>query len=376
MNVFALVDSSNDDAYRHRIAAFSWALHERNLHLETASLDRPIPWKTLRAAEVVLLQNRLLPWWQLRLIRLAAKRLLFDIDELPTDTGGSIWNAFRRTVRSADRTIVGTPYLRRKACFHVAENRVEMIPTCVEPGMFSAASHRRYHEGAKLTWLSPSRPAGSIEPTYPLLRAIGRRLPQVRLQLVGDRLPMSIPQMRIAHWPWSETTEASDLADADIGISWLPNAPSSLGQGRLTLLRYMAAGLPVVANPIGENRRMIVDGENGFLASTPREWADAVERLAADPQLRRRMGAAGRTLVEQHYQAQMWAGRFAQVVETTIHGQRISEETFSTQTALEPTAEMDFDAVYQEEPLDPTWHGSTAHQATEKMGAGTSRSSL
>ena len=118
---------------------FSWALHERNLHLETASLDRPIPWKTLRAAEVVLLQNRLLPWWQLRLIRLAAKRLLFDIDELPTDNGGSIWNAFRRTVRSADRTIVGTPYLRRKACFHVAENRVEMIPTCVEPGMFSAA---------------------------------------------------------------------------------------------------------------------------------------------------------------------------------------------------------------------------------------------
>ena len=160
----------------------------------------------------------------------------------------------------------------------------------------------------------------------------------------------------------------------DIGLSWLPNAPSSLGQGRLTLLRYMAAGLPVVANPIGENRRMIVDGENGFLASTPREWADAVERLAADPSCRRRMGAAGRKLVEQHYQAQMWAGRFAQVVEATIHGQRISEETFSKQTALEPTLKwISTRSIKKNRSIR---HGtvSTTHQATEKMGAGTSRS--
>jgi glycosyltransferase involved in cell wall biosynthesis len=63
----------------------------------------------------------------------------------------------------------------------------------------------------------------------------------------------------------------------------------------------MAAGLPVVANPVGVHREMIRHGENGFLAETPAEWAEAVGRLARDPALRRRMGRAGRRRVESDY---------------------------------------------------------------------------
>ena len=55
----------------------------------------------------------------------------------------------------------------------------------------------------------------------------------------------------------------------------------------------MAAGLPVVANPVGMNREMVLHGQTGFLAETRDEWAQAVATLAADPALRARMGAAG-----------------------------------------------------------------------------------
>ena len=37
-------------------------------------------------------------------------------------------------------------------------------------------------------------------------------------------------------------------------------------------------------------------------------------RLAADPELRRRMGAAGRRLVEEHFNLNRWAPRFAALV--------------------------------------------------------------
>src|SRR4051812_4927015 len=60
-------------------------------------------------------------------------------------------------------------------------------------------------------------------------------------------------------------------------------------------------GRPVVANPVGLHRTLIRAGETGFLANTPAEWLEAIRRLARDPALRRRMGQAGRRLVEAQY---------------------------------------------------------------------------
>ena len=77
----------------------------------------------------------------------------------------------------------------------------------------------------------------------------------------------------------------------------------------------MAAGLPVVANPVGMNRMMVVHGETGFLASTPQEWAEAIARLAADPHLRHRMGRAGRRLVADRYSVAVWSSRLAAAVD-------------------------------------------------------------
>ena len=66
------------------------------------------------------------------------------------------------------------------------------------------------------------------------------------------------------------------------------------GKSAYKLVQYLAAGIPAIASPVGENRRVVAEGETGFLASTPEEWREALSRLASDPPLRRRMGAAAR----------------------------------------------------------------------------------
>ena len=58
----------------------------------------------------------------------------------------------------------------------------------------------------------------------------------------------------------------------------------------------MAHGRPVVATSVGGLRDLVVDGETGFLVP-PRDPAairSALDRLLADPELRRRLGSAGR----------------------------------------------------------------------------------
>jgi glycosyltransferase involved in cell wall biosynthesis len=64
----------------------------------------------------------------------------------------------------------------------------------------------------------------------------------------------------------------------------------------VSVLEAMAAGLPVVATNVGGVAEAVADGETGFLvpAADADALARALERLLADGELRRRLGAAGR----------------------------------------------------------------------------------
>jgi glycosyltransferase involved in cell wall biosynthesis len=68
----------------------------------------------------------------------------------------------------------------------------------------------------------------------------------------------------------------------------------------------MAAGLPVVASPVGLNRLLVPESGAGFLAADEAEWGAALERLLADPGLRDRLGAAGHQYCATHYSVDRW----------------------------------------------------------------------
>ncbi|NQT16499.1 MAG: glycosyltransferase, partial [Planctomycetes bacterium] len=143
-------------------------------------------------------------------------------------------------------------------------------------------------------------------------------LPGLKLWVVCDRFPR-LSGVEVVGRPWSSATEAAELAECDIGISWLPDDPWSEGKCGLKVLQYMAAGLPVVANPVGMHRELVVHGRTGFLASTPGQWSAAIGRLAADPGLRRRMGAAARRVVEEEFSVARWGAELAEVVARAKH---------------------------------------------------------
>ena len=76
-------------------------------------------------------------------------------------------------------------------------------------------------------------------------------------------------------------------------VFWL--ASDFEGQSN-SLMEAMAASLPVIASDIPPNRELVVDGETGFLVKVGDRvgFQQFTDRLLADPELARRLGAAGR----------------------------------------------------------------------------------
>jgi glycosyltransferase involved in cell wall biosynthesis len=79
----------------------------------------------------------------------------------------------------------------------------------------------------------------------------------------------------------------------------------------------LAAGLPVVTNQPGRAARIVQDGPSGIAVppGDARALADALARLAADPALRARLGAAGRRQAVARWDRRLLAERFCAVVE-------------------------------------------------------------
>lgn len=329
MNVLALIEQPGNVCYRYRIEAFAHELAGAGHRLRAVSLREGGPlrfllYRAVADADLVILQRRLLPTWQLSLIRRLAKCLVYDFDDavFQRDSFQSKGphsprrqRRFRATVRAADAAIAGNAYLRRRAGQVTDPGRVYVVPTAVRPESYRPANHVRRGAGVRLVWIGSSSTLQGLELAAGHLRAAGERTAGLELHLVCDRMA-DFPALAVVPHPWSAATEADDLAAADIGVSYLADDAWSRGKCGLKVLQYMAAGLPVVANPVGMNRRMVVDGQTGLLADSPDEWARAIARLAGDPALRQRMGTAGRRLVEQRYSVDRWGTQWVAILES------------------------------------------------------------
>jgi glycosyltransferase involved in cell wall biosynthesis len=112
-------------------------------------------------------------------------------------------------------------------------------------------------------------------------------------RLLGTRAPEEMP---------------AEFAAADVFClpSWWEAMP-------LSVLEAMATGLPVVATDVGDVRRSVADGITGRVVPVrdPEALADALEPLLTDPELRGRMGRAGRERVVEMFSSEVTADRVA-----------------------------------------------------------------
>lgn len=334
MRLLALVNDPQHVCARYRLEAFRAHWESQGHRLDYLSWPKSFTSRFLlssafRTADVVIVQRRLLPAWQLWCLRRRARVLCFDFDDAvflrdsfhPRGLHSRrLLGRFRRMVRWSDHVVAGNDFLAEAAARWTERHKIAVVPTCVDPAKYPLASHAP--DGpVRLVWIGSASTLAGLRLMAESLENLGKKMDRLQLRLVCDR-SMKMDHLSVDFRPWSEAAEARELASADIGISWIPDDDWSRGKCGLKVLQYMAAGLPVVANAVGVHRRMIDEGRTGFVAETPDRWEEAVLRLTADADLRRRLGQAGRRKVENEYATERGAAAWLELLTRSVPSER------------------------------------------------------
>lgn len=211
--------------------------------------------------------------------------------------------------------VAGNDYIADHACAAGAR-AVEVLPTVIDLARYPATDRRP--DAACLPtvgWIGQRATAAFLQPLAPVFRQLaGDGL--ARFSAVGiDTVALGLPMDAVL---WSEHTEVTSIRRFDVGIMPLLDGPFERGKCGYKLIQYMACGLPVVASPVGVNRKIVEHGVNGFLAETPEQWTTALRTLLADPALRQQMGREGRQKVEKAYCLDVTAPRLVALLRAAV----------------------------------------------------------
>ena len=324
--VLAITSNLAQASSRLRVEALVGPLAERGFELDLLACPRRWAERrdVLRSAgeyHAVLLQRKLLDPWNWRLLRRHARRIVFDVDDAvlyhPHRVGpySRLRTAlrFRTTARNVDHVVAGNHYVAglfdRRGC-----GRVTVLPTAIDPLRYRLKRHAPT-VAPRLVWIGSRSTLPYLRRFVPVLERAARLVPGLRLVTVADATVRSSALLPVEHLPWSLATEHESLCRGDIGIAPTPVDRWTLGKCGFKIVQYMAAGLPVIASPVGANAGMVRPGETGLLPKRPEDWPVAIAALAGDVDLRRKMGVAGRALVERQYRlddaADTWAALLA-----------------------------------------------------------------
>jgi glycosyltransferase involved in cell wall biosynthesis len=336
MKVAAFTPGTTIPSARFRVRQFVEPLAELGIDLHElrsfsssyppASLIPRLAWGATRLAELaaqavrsrrydcVLLQREMIssfvtlePWT-------GTPRLLDVDDSIHLLRGG---RAARRLAEICDCVIAGNDWL---AEWYSQWNRnIVVLPTAVDTSIYRPVPAKTESEQVVVGWIGTSANFVHLSEVEEALGKAFELLPGLSLKVVGDR-PPPFAWLDGRRWQfvrWSEETELSDIQSMDIGIMPLAEerwADWARGKCSFKMLQYMACGLPVIVSPIGMNAQVLAQGEVGMGATGTGEWVEALRQLARSSRLRAAMGAAGRAVVERHYDTGVVAGRLASIL--------------------------------------------------------------
>ena len=236
-----------------------------------------------------------------------------------THLGSPIRESLNRLTAHLDDGVIAVSEITRQAELQssgIPAKKIKVIHNCIDTGRFRPQDTIACLRMRSALGIPPGDfVAGMVGRLHPqkgiahLLNAYAKLVedfPTARLLIIGEGDLRQALENQTANlgleqnviFTGARTDIQNILISLDIFI--LP----SLWEGLpLALLEAMSTGLPAIASNVGGTPEALIDGETGLLVPPGDEQAlyQAIKRLIDEPDLRCRMGLAGRAQVKAHF---------------------------------------------------------------------------
>jgi glycosyltransferase involved in cell wall biosynthesis len=256
--------------------------------------------------------------------------IAYDLARQFARTGGSLvrrlyaganWRKLRReelqTFRDADGVYLCSSEDEQRLLGQIPKVRTAVIPNAADVEYYQPRPTDPQPGGRTVVYFGLLSTAPNVDGVIYFVQDIWPRIaqahPEARLKIIGGRPPLSLQMLA---GPRVELTGfvpdlRPHLAEAAVIV-----VPLRLGGGtRLKIVEGMAMGKAIVSTALGAEGIEATPGRDILIEDEPEYFADAVNRLLADPELAARVGQSARKLAVERY---AWSGA-AQALEEFYH---------------------------------------------------------
>ena len=239
---------------------------------------------------------------------------------------GMNWRKLRReelaTYRDADGVYLCSAADERRLLDQVPGARTVVIPNAANVDYYQPRSTDPPPDGRTVVFFGLLSYAPNVDGVIHFVREIWPRIAAVhakaRCKIIGGEPP---PSLLALAGPRVELTGFVEDLRPHLAAAAAVVVPLRLGGGtRLKIVEAMAMGKAVVSTTLGAEGIEAVPDRDLLIEDDPESFANAVNRLLADPELAARIGQSARCLAVERYS---WSGA-AKALESFFH--RILEE--------------------------------------------------
>jgi len=254
------------------------------------------------------------------IVSILKKPIIFDFDDAIFLPAPSRPNDFVERFKKPDKiahiikisnhVIAGNKYLSNYALRY--NRSISIIPTPIDTDRYYPDTIKSHRDKVVVGWMGSITALPLLNAMKDIFTCLSKRFHNVRFIIVGGDFSINGLSTIISK-QWSLEEEKEYIKTFDIGIMPLPENEWMKGKCGFKAILYMSMGIPCVCSPVGVSKEIIRDGVNGFLAGTDDEWIKKLSLLIEDPELRRRLGMAGRKTVEERYSVKVNAPKYLEI---------------------------------------------------------------
>lgn len=235
--------------------------------------------------------------------------MMFDFDDaiwVKDMSEGNKWLSFLKSSDKIHRILplcthitAGNEYLAEFARKY--NNNVTVVPSTIDCNKYVPDEH--YDNNGKVTigWVGSHTTVKHFElVTNVYKNLLAKYGDKIQFKVIGDPIYENA-ELGIKGLPWDNAKEVDLFNSIDIGVMPLEEDPWTKGKCGMKGLLYMSVGKPAVMSAVGMNTDIIDHGVNGFIPVGEEEWFKVLSDLIENPELRKKIGHAGRDTVLNEY---------------------------------------------------------------------------